>query len=154
MKRISLPSLTGILLALVALDGLADTRLYKYTDENGRVHYTDQPPAEQQAETLDIKVKTYTGPARVMDYAAVLSAGADNDKVTIYTTEWCSVCKKAKRYMDSQDIAYTEHDIEKSDKAKREFDRLGGKGVPVILVGRQKMHGFNPQRLESMMTGQ
>lgn len=154
MKRVLPLLVTGLLTAFFPPGTLADTQLYKYTDEQGRIHYTDRPPVDRQAETLDIRIKSYKGPVRVMDYAAMLAPDKADSRVNIYTTDWCGVCKKAKRYLDSQQIRYTEHDIEKSQKAKREFDRLGGKGLPVIVVGRQKMHGFSPQRLDAMIASQ
>ncbi|MDZ7737016.1 MAG: glutaredoxin family protein [Gammaproteobacteria bacterium] len=154
MERIFVSLITGLLTLLLSPVTLGDSQLYKYTDDNGRVHYTDRPPADRQVETLDIEIQSNAGQARVTDYAALLSFAETGNNVTIYTTDWCRVCKKAKRYMDSEDIQYTEHDIEKSRKARHEFDRLGGKGVPVILVGKQKMHGFSAQKLDSMIAGQ
>jgi len=44
-----------------------------------------------------------------------------------------------------------EYDIEKMPSKQREFKRLGGKGVPLITVGKQKMSGFSATRLESML---
>ncbi len=136
---------------------LSAQTLYKYTDDNGQVHYTDRPSGNEQTETLDIKVKSYMGPAQISeqlkDYAAVLKP-APGTRITIYTTDWCGVCKKAKRYMDSKKIAYSERDIEKSDQAKRDYDRLGGKGVPLMQVGQKTMHGFSPGKLDSLLAKQ
>lgn len=154
MKRIFVLLITGLLTALLSPGTLGDSRLYKYTDDSGRVHYTDRPPADRQVETLDIEIQSNDGQARVTDYAALLSPAEAKNNVTIYTTDWCRICKKAKRYMDSENIQYTEYDIERSRKARREFDWLGGKGVPVILVGKQKMHGFSAPKLDSMIAGQ
>jgi hypothetical protein len=41
--------------------------------------------------------------------------------------------------------------VEASDSARREFASLGGRGVPVILVGSQRMDGYNAGRLEAML---
>ncbi len=154
MKRIFVLLITGLLTTLLSSGSLGDSRLYKYTDDNGRVHYTDRPPADRQAETIDIEIQSHDGQGRVADYTALLSPAETGNNVTIYTTDWCHVCKKAKRYMNDESIQYTERDIEKSRKAKREFDRLGGKGVPVIVVGEKKMHGFSAQKLDALIAGQ
>jgi hypothetical protein len=34
-------------------------------------------------------------------------------------------------------------DIEKNRMARKEFDRLSGRGVPLILVGGSRMSGFS-----------
>ena len=48
-------------------------------------------------------------------------------------------------------MAFTEFDIEMNGLAKAEFKRLGGKGVPLILVGDQRMKGFNATRLDKLL---
>ncbi|MGB1221981.1 MAG: glutaredoxin family protein, partial [Alcanivoracaceae bacterium] len=49
----------------------------------------------------------------------------------------------ARRYFKQNNIAFTEHDIEKSEKARKAYDRLNARGVPVILYGRERMNGFS-----------
>ena len=41
-----------------------------------------------------------------------------------------------------------EYDIEKSSKGKRLYQDLGATGVPVILVGKQRMNGFSEAGFE------
>ncbi len=119
----------------------AFAEVYKWVDKNGRIHYSDSPPpAEQKAQTLD------TGELNTVN-TEVADIGP---KVVIYTTSWCGPCKTAKAWFKKQGIAFTEYDIEKSRRGKREYDKLGEKSVPVILVNGQKMVGFNPQRFKQL----
>jgi glutaredoxin len=69
--------------------------------------------------------------------------------VVMYATAWCPYCAKARAYFKRTGTAYTEHDIEKSADARAEFKRLGGRGVPLILVGNEKMAGFSELAFES-----
>lgn len=71
--------------------------------------------------------------------------------VVIYTTSSCGVCMQAKAYMRDRKIDFDERDVENNRDNLREFYNLGGKGVPLIIVGDQKMSGFNPDRLENML---
>ncbi len=145
-----------LLLGLVPLCLSAQT-LYKYVDDAGQVHYTDRPPADAASEEMDIQVDSLLGPAEISarraDYAARLQNVASG-RVVIFTTDWCRVCKKAKRYMDDNSIAYSERDIEKSDSARRDYERLGGKGVPLLQVGQQTMHGFDAGSLDRLLARQ
>lgn len=84
--------------------------------------------------------------------ASVAKAGDPALKIQMYTTAWCGVCKRAKRYMKDHDIAYTEYDVEKDAARAEEFRLLGGRGVPLILVGSQIMHGFDQEELEQLRT--
>jgi hypothetical protein len=36
-----------------------------------------------------------------------------------------------------------DYDVESSAKAKREYDAMGGQGVPITLVGESRMNGFS-----------
>lgn len=44
----------------------------------------------------------------------------------------------------------TEYDIEKDAQARREYDALGARGVPVILVGKKRMNGFSAAGFEKL----
>jgi glutaredoxin len=69
--------------------------------------------------------------------------------VVMYATAWCPYCAKARAYFKRTNTAYVEHDIERSAEAHAEFKRLGGRGVPLILVGKEKLRGFNELAFES-----
>jgi glutaredoxin len=71
--------------------------------------------------------------------------------VVMYATSWCPYCAKAREYFARSGIAYVEHDVEKSARANAEFRRLGGRGVPLIVVGREKLNGFSEQGFEDML---
>jgi len=43
-----------------------------------------------------------------------------------------------------------ERDIERSRLAKRAYDRLGGNGVPLIVVGENKMSGFSVRQFDRL----
>lgn len=70
----------------------------------------------------------------------------------MYSTVWCGFCKKAKAYFKKKSIAFSERDIEKSSQAKKEYQKLGGGGIPLILVGNrtgtQKISGFSVARFD------
>lgn len=122
--------LLAMLLACPAVAGV-----YKWTDAQGRVHYSDVPP--QAAKTTQLKLQTYAGPAQVSRVAGMESG------VTLYTTEWCGVCKRAKAFMQQNGVPFREWDVEKTEYGATKFRQLGGTGVPVITVGAEKMVGFD-----------
>lgn len=78
------------------------------------------------------------------------TADATAQKVVMYATDWCPYCAKARAYFRSNGIDYVEHDIEKSPSAHAEYKRLGGRGVPLILIGEQRMNGFSETRFDSL----
>jgi glutaredoxin len=77
-------------------------------------------------------------------------SGFDSNHVIMYATSWCGYCRKARNYFKANNIAFSEYDIEKDERAKKKYDALGGRGVPVILVGNKRMNGFNAQSFKRM----
>ncbi len=69
---------------------------------------------------------------------------SDNSRqVVMYATSWCPYCQKARNYFREQGIAYVEYDIEKNPEARRAYKAFGGRGIPVIFVGKRRMDGFS-----------
>jgi len=86
--------------------------------------------------------------------SAGLSKLTDDQKarldITMYSTSWCGYCKKARRWLNANDIPFVEKDVEKDAEGSREFQEItkGKGGVPVITVGREVIRGFSERRLE------
>jgi glutaredoxin len=69
---------------------------------------------------------------------------SDNSRqVVMYATNWCPYCQKARNYFREQGIAYVEYDIEKNPEARQAYKAFGGRGIPVIFVGKRRMNGFS-----------
>lgn len=140
-------------LVLLAAAASADAQtVYRWTDAQGKVHYTSDPPANAKASAIRSRVNSYSAPAKVEPVAGApkVQAGAALP-VVMYATSWCPHCAKARDYFAKSGIAYVEHDVEKSAGANAEFKRLGGRGVPLIVVGREKMSGFSEQAFEHLL---
>jgi glutaredoxin len=112
--------------------------VYKWTDAQGRIQYSDSPPTAAKATQL--KLQSYTGPVQVSR-----TVGADSG-VTIYTTEWCGVCTRAKAFFKQNGVPFHEWDVEKTEYGAAKLKQLGGRGVPLITVGSEKMMGFDANR--------
>jgi glutaredoxin len=142
-----------IVALLIALP--AEAQVYKWTDPSGKVHYGDSPPDDAKKEELKIRIPSYDGPVQVRDWSAVLGTkpgAASSGQVTMYSTSWCGHCRNARNYFAAKRIGYREIDVEKSAEGAREFKRLGGRGVPLILVGAKAMSGFNPESFEELLS--
>ncbi len=87
--------------------------------------------------------------ARSRNHAANRPAGGKS--VVVYSTSTCPACRVAKQYMAQKGVAYQEIDIERSPTGREAFQRLGGRGVPLIIVGEKRMEGFNSQEFDRML---
>ena len=132
---------------LVSIPASADP-VYRIVGPDGRVEYTNKPPAGAKATPVQTRINSYSGAPTVSGSA---SAGATRPEIKMFATDWCPYCRRAQAYLAQRGIRYTHVDIEKSGSGRAEYDRLGGKGVPVILVGGQRMNGFSEERLSQML---
>lgn len=87
----------------------------------------------------------YLNSGRISDLLTPTPEGvfSGNNQVVMYGADWCSYCARARRLFDSLGVAYIEHDIEKSSAAKAEFDRLGGRGVPLLVINNRIIKGYD-----------
>lgn len=69
-------------------------------------------------------------------------------KVIMYRTQSCPYCKKAASYMRMNNVPFVERDIERNSNYNAEFKRLGGIGVPFIVLGEKTMSGFKEGAFE------
>jgi len=58
-----------------------------------------------------------------------------NNKIVMYTTDWCGSCWRAKQVMKSMQIEYQEIDISHNEEASRLVAKLnnGYQSVPTII---------------------
>ncbi len=131
---------------LLSMSLSADAEIYRWVDSSGKTHFTDNPPRNKKTEEVEVRVNTYSA----VEVTPLLERLGRDDKVVIYTTQWCGYCKKAKKYFRENNIAYVAYDVEKSRIGKRDYRSLRGKSVPIIIVGDKRMNGFSVPRFEKL----
>ncbi|KPJ94953.1 MAG: hypothetical protein AMJ53_04020 [Gammaproteobacteria bacterium SG8_11] len=133
-----------VLLAGTLIAFSATGEIYKWTDEQGNVYFTDRPPPNQTTEKIEVKINSYTSPT-IVDIDSMFGK---TDKIVMYSTSWCGYCRKARNYFKANKIAFEEYDVETTDRGKRDYQNLGTGGVPIILMGNKRMNGFSVSKFE------
>ena len=67
--------------------------------------------------------------------------------VVLYATDWCGYCRMTRTFLAEKGIPYTEFDIEKSEEGLRQYEALGGNGVPVLNVNGTIIEGYEPKAI-------
>jgi glutaredoxin 3 len=68
---------------------------------------------------------------------------ADENGVTLYTTEPCGFCRQAKALLESRGIDYREVNLAKDPVGREDLVALTGQlTFPQIVVGRRSIGGF------------
>jgi glutaredoxin len=139
-----------LLCSLLGITVAVQAEIYTWVDAQGKKHFGDKPPMDQAVEKLDVQVNVISNENRT---SSSLSKPVKNS-VIMYGAAWCGVCKQAKQYFKQNNIPYKEYDIDKSSKGRRDYKKLNGNGVPIILVGNQRMDGFTPGRFQALYQGE
>jgi glutaredoxin len=135
-----------IAFSLLAFSLAAQGQLYRWTDDSGKVHYTDtQPPAS--AKNVEKK-----GPARVQGAPAAstqqpyaLQQAVKTFPVTVYTSKECAdPCKKGLAYLKKRGVPFTEKVVATQEEIDEVAKLAGGEPrVPVMVVGVSVQKDFD-----------
>lgn len=72
--------------------------------------------------------------------------------VTIYTTKTCGYCRAAKALFAKHGIPFTEIDVGSDAHKAREMIELSGQmGVPVIVVEKDIVIGYDEPKLKELL---
>lgn len=133
--------LAPLLLTLLALPAMA-AGVYRWTDAQGNVHYSDQPPPPGAKNSSQKDIKAGKGvessPSGDMQQAKL------KNPVTLYTTATCGVhCERAKAHLARRGIPYTSKDPSTSVDANEALRGRGGQArVPTLMIGNEKLEGY------------
>ena len=73
--------------------------------------------------------------------------------VKVYSFEGCPWCVKVKRYLESRGVEYEVRDVELSEEAAAELEKIsGGDMVPVTTVdGVNYVLGFDKKKIDELL---
>lgn len=129
--------------SLLAFALAAQAQLYRWTDESGKVHYSDtQPPAT--AKNVEKKSRVRAGGTAQQSYA--LQQAVENFPVTVYTSKDCGdPCKKGLDYLKKRGVPFTEKAVATQSQIDELAKLAGAPQVPVMVVGISIQKGYAEQ---------
>lgn len=155
---------------LVLFSIISHAEVYKWVDDKGRVHYSDEKPANEtiQVETMDVSAINIDEQGHVVQKQidakkeAEAAAAAEarkkkkpskpkpapealaNAEVEIYTAPWCGYCKIAIAYLNEMGVPYQEYDIDADRESALRLKQLNkGGGIPFAIINGQNVKGWS-----------
>jgi glutaredoxin len=129
----------------------AGAQLYRWTDENGRVHVTDTPPPASaknvRKRALDTAPAAASGAAQ--PYAVQLAA--KNYPVTLYTAPDCAPCSDARALLNERGVPFREVSVVGEQESAQLRQAVGSLSVPSLVVGTSTQKGFEQGAYHSML---
>ncbi|HEV2611504.1 MAG TPA: glutaredoxin family protein [Noviherbaspirillum sp.] len=128
--------------------------LYKSVGPDGRISYSDTPPAGAKVQKTMSYSPLPASPVpesvrrdRQEPEAGIqrrsLETGTGSEGIRLFTATWCGYCTKAKAYLGQRGLAYQEYDID-TPAGKRAFAQAGtGTGIPLLLWKERRQQGFS-----------
>ncbi|MBI5548473.1 MAG: glutaredoxin family protein, partial [Deltaproteobacteria bacterium] len=70
-------------------------------------------------------------------------------KAVVYTAEWCTACRSAKKLLRSLGVTVDERDIDKDALAVAELASIAGQdaAIPVTIIGKKVIGGYDEAEL-------
>ena len=119
----------------------ASAQLYRWVDDQGQVHYSDQPPPANIKKTQRIKTPS-----------ASAEPGRVKANVVLYSAACGATCDQAAEFLAKRGVAFTLKNADKDAAAAEELKkRTGDLGVPVLMVGDSMQRGYSPSVWDKML---
>ena len=125
-----------------ALVPAASYALYKVVGPDGKVTYTDRPPATATGD----KITSLSGSgSTVVDaqFPLELRQAAARYPVTLYTTNECPPCDTARRMLRQRGVPYAEKLLLNNDDGEALLRLSGGREAPTLTIGAQALRGLS-----------
>ncbi|MGV8992298.1 MAG: glutaredoxin family protein [Thiobacillus sp.] len=126
----------------VASAPLSAAQLYQWKDAQGRTVYSDQapPPSVRNAQQKAFKGSVIEGGESYSSKTA-----RENHPVTLYASACGPFCDQARKLLSDRGVPFSNKDPQASPEAQAELKKLTGQSrVPVLMVGSDKIDGFEP----------
>lgn len=136
---------------LMLLSGMAVAAgMYRWTDEHGKIHYTDTPPplTARTAEERKLGDKPGSGPVPYEIQQAVKKY-----PVTLFNSDCGAACVDAKALLGKRGVPFTEKIPEKNPTDAEALRKMTGGEllVPVLVVGTDTVKGFEEGQWNAML---
>lgn len=148
-------ALIASLCGLIAMPSSQAQQLYRSVGPDGKVTFSDKPPAEPVAPAASGKSGNSSSPASRAGQSgtapAVSSAPlpfelrqvATRFPVTLYTSSDCTPCGSARAFLSSRGVPFTERTINNNEDNEA-LKRLSGDAtMPFATIGGQQLKGFS-----------
>ncbi len=123
--------------------------------ERKKAHPTARRAAGEERRIADLTGSREDMEAAAPPSGAISAPGAIPQRrpVIMYSTTWCGVCKRAKKWMQQNGVRYGEHNVEADEDAGRTLARLNPRqSVPTFDIGGEVLIGFSPEALTAAIT--
>ena len=133
------------IVVLAALAGAAAAQqVFRIVGPDGRVTFSDKPPADGRATPAQTVAIPGSGGANTAGLPFELRNVANRYPVVIYTGADCAPCAAGRTFLSSRGIPFSERTVTKNEDIEA-LKRMAGDGarLPMLTIGSQQLKGFS-----------
>lgn len=116
--------------------------VYRIVGPDGKVTFSDKPPAEPKAKTTSA-AGTSGGGVASSSLPFELRQIAQKYPVTLYTGENCSPCQSARSMLITRGVPFTEKTVSTAEDSQALLRLSGESALPFATIGGQQLKGFS-----------
>ncbi|MHB1215520.1 MAG: glutaredoxin family protein [Thiobacillus sp.] len=133
----------------VASSPLAAAQLYLWKDAQGRTMYSDQPPP---AGIRNAQQKSFKGSIIEVGESYAVKTAREKNPITLYASACGIPCDQARQLLNERGVPFSNKDPQANPEAQAELKKLTGRlSVPVLVVGSDKIDGFETGQWQAMI---
>lgn len=124
--------------------GVHAQHVYRSVGSDGKVTYSDQPPAAASASLLQERAVAPVDPgAGLAALPLALRQTASRFPVTLYTSSDCTPCASARNLLQVRGVPFSERTVHTNEDIAA-LERLSGNAsLPFATIGSQQLNGFS-----------
>lgn len=122
------------------LVGAAHAQVYRVVGPDGKVTFSDKPPA-QAAQPAASGRAAASGGGAALPYQ--LNQTVQRYPVTLYTSSTCAPCNSGRNLLVNRGVPFTEKTVETNDDIAALQRLAGNNSLPLLTIGGQQLKGFS-----------
>jgi glutaredoxin len=142
-------SLIAITLFALAATAAAQTQVYRYTDSDGHIVYSDRQPPSTAKNVQPKRLGANYIETSQLPLAA--QQAIERNPVTLYTYDCGDVCQQAEALLNRRGVPFTTVDVTQADNGAKLQSLTGEQRVPVLQVGEKVQKGFLESRWQAVL---
>ncbi len=142
-----------ILVTLAPAFALAQQTVYKWTDKDGKIHFSDTPPPKEATGVSQKRVGGGYVDQSNLPFATQIAM--KKSPVTLYSGTACGdPCAQARSLLSKRGIPYSEKDAQNNPADGEALKKLiGSLDVPTLVVGESKLKGYEEEAWQGALDG-
>lgn len=136
----ALAALSATACAALLLAGAAQAQVYRVVGPDGKVSFSDKPPAQGGREPGASAATDSGAAAGGLPYQ--LAQTAQRYPVTLYTGKDCAPCNSGRNLLVNRGVPFSEKTVDTNDDIAALQRLAGSTELPVLTIGGQRLKGY------------